>query len=172
MKHKKNIVYLGLGSNLRILPYKNKVNMIEVVKLRLPKIGLRVIRSSSNWQTYPIPYSNIPQFVNCVVKCKIINKKINNPKNLLYSIKNLEYKTGRKKNKYSISRVIDIDILDFQGKILNDKLILPHPRLHLRKFVLKPMRMVCQNWTHPIYKKNIDFLISKIKTKQYLIEKL
>ena len=47
----------------------------------------------------------------------------------------------------------DIDILDFEGKIYEGNLILPHPRLHLRKFVLEPLENVSSSWQHPIFKK-------------------
>ena len=80
-------------------------------------------------------------------------------------------KIGRKKKSNNISRIIDIDILDFKGEIVNEKLILPHPRMHSRKFVLTPMKKIAPNWKHPIYKKKIDFLLTKIKTKQVLIKK-
>ncbi len=170
--HKSNFVYIALGSNLRVLPYSNIDKFHHNIKNRFPKIGLRVISCSSNWKTYPIPFSNIPKFINSVVKCLIINKKMNNPHQLLEYIKSLEQKLGRKKQRFGISRTVDIDILDFKGIILNDNLVLPHPRLHLRKFVLNPMNMIAKNWKHPVYKKKIDFLTAKIKTKQHLKEKL
>ena len=78
---------------------------------------------------------------------------------------------GRKKKNNNISRLIDIDILDFKGKIINHGLILPHPRMHCRKFVLNPMKKIAPSWKHPVYKKNIDFLIAKIKSHQILIKK-
>ena len=172
MKSNQNIVYLGLGSNLRQPSYRNAVKVIESLKKKLYKSGLRVTKSSNYWLTYPIPFSNIPKFINCVVKCTIVAKKANNPISLLAYLKNLETELGRKKKSKNISRLIDIDILDFKGVILNERLILPHPRMHSRKFVLKPMKKIAPNWKHPKYNKKIDFLINKIKTKQILIEKL
>ena len=172
MKSNQNIVYLGLGSNLRQPSYRNAVKVIESSKKKLYKSGLRVTKSSNYWLTYPIPFSNIPKFINCVVQCIIVAKKANNPISLLAYLKNLEIELGRKKKSKNISRVIDIDILDFKGVILNERLILPHPRMHSRKFVLKPMKKIAPNWKHPKYNKKIDFLINKIKTKQILIEKL
>ena len=77
----------------------------------------------------------------------------------------------RKKNKINKARFIDIDILDFKGKIINESLILPHPRLHLRKFVLEPLEKVSPSWEHPILKKRIAYLKSKIKTNE-IIRKL
>ena len=171
MKNNHNTIYIGLGSNLRLSSYKNAMKVIESSKKKIYKAGLRITKSSNYWLTYPIPFSNIPKFINCVVKCKIISKKANNPVILLKYLKNLEIEIGRKKKNNNISRIIDIDILDFKGKIINQGLILPHPRMHCRKFVLKPMKKIASNWEHPVCQKNIDFLIAKIKSNQILIKK-
>ena len=147
MNYKSDIVYIAFGSNLRLLPYRNIIKLLNTIKNRLPKVGLRVINSSGYWETHPVPFSNIPLFINSVVMCLIINKKINDPKLLLRKIKILEVNIGRKNKKNCISRSVDIDILDFKGKIINDNdIILPHPRLHLRKFVLNPMKNITKNW--------------------------
>ena len=171
MKNNHNLVYLGLGSNLRLSSYGNTIKVIESLKKKIYKSGLRITNSSNYWLTYPIPFSNIPKFINCVVKCIIVNKKAHNPIMLLKYLKSLEIEIGRKKKKNNISRLIDIDILDFKGKIINKGLILPHPRMHCRKFVLQPMKKITPNWEHPVYQKKIDFLISKIKSQQILIKK-
>ena len=171
MKNNHNFVYLGLGSNLRLPSYRNAMKVIESFKKKIHKSGLRIINSSNYWLTHPIPFSNIPKFTNCVVKCIIVNKKANNPKILLEYLKSLEIEIGRKKKKNNISRLIDIDILDFKGKVINKGLILPHPRMHSRKFVLYPMKKIVPNWKHPVFKKKIDFFITKIKSHQILIKK-
>ena len=171
MKNNQNFVYLGLGSNLRLPSYRNAMKVIESFKKKIYKSGLRITNSSNYWLTYPIPFSNIPKFTNCVVKCIIVNKKANNPKILLEYLKSLEIEIGRKKKKNNISRLLDIDILDFKGKVINKGLILPHPRMHCRKFVLNPMKKIAPNWKHPVYKKKIDFFITKIKSQQILIKK-
>ena len=171
MKNNDNIVYLGLGSNLRLSSYRNAKKVIESLKKKIYKSGLRITKSSNYWLTYPIPFSNIPKFINCVVKCIIVSKKANNPVILLKYLKTLEIEIGRKKKNNNISRLIDIDILDFKGKIINEGLILPHPRMHCRKFVLNPMKKIAPNWKHPVYQKKIDFLITKIRSPQILIKK-
>ena len=171
MKNNHNFVYLGLGSNLRLPSYRNAMKVIESLKKKIYKSGLRITKSSNYWLTYPIPFSNIPKFINCVVKCIIVSKKANNPVILLKYLKTLEIEIGRKKNNNNISRLIDIDILDFKGKIINEGLILPHPRMHCRKFVLNPMKKIAPNWKHPVYQKKIEFLITKIKSHQTLIKK-
>ena len=83
----------------------------------------------------------------------------------------MELEIGRKKIFFDISRIIDIDILDYRGEVINNDLILPHPRMHSRKFVLFPMKTVARNWKHPVNNKKIDFLITKIKSNQILVEK-
>ena len=171
MKNNHNIVYLGLGSNLRLSSYRNAMKVIEALKKKIYKSGLRITKSSNYWLTYPIPFSNIPKFINCVVKCIIVSKKANNPVILLKYLKTLEIEIGRKNKNDNISRLIDVDILDFKGKIINEGLILPHPRMHCRKFVLNPMKKIAPSWKHPVYEKKIDFLITKIKSHQILIKK-
>ena len=171
MKNNHNLVYLGLGSNLRLSSYGNTIKVIESLKKKIYKSGLRITKSSNYWITYPIPFSNIPKFINCVVKCTIVSKKAHNPATLLENLKSLEIEIGRKRKNNNISRLIDIDILDFKGKILNEGLILPHPRMHCRKFVLKPMKKIAPSWKHPVYQKKTDFLITKIKSHQILIKK-
>ena len=171
MKNNPNIVYLGLGSNLRLPSYRNSIKVIESFKKKIYKLGLRITKSSNYWLTYPMPFSNIPKFINCVVECSIVRKKANNPAILLKYLKSLEIEIGRKKKNNNISRLIDIDILDFKGKIINEGLILPHPRMHCRKFVLNPMKKIAPNWKHPVYQKEINFLITKIKSQQILKKK-
>ena len=147
------------------------MKVIETFKKKIYKSGLRITNSSNYWLTYPIPFSNIPKFTNCVVKCIIVSKKANNPAILLEYLKSLEIEIGRKKKNNNISRLIDIDILDFKGKVINEGLILPHPRMHCRKFVLNPMKKIAPNWKHPVFKKKIDFFLTKIKSQQILIKK-
>ena len=171
MRNNHNHVYLGLGSNLRLSSYRKTIKVIASLKKKIYKSGLRITNSSNYWLTYPIPFSNIPKFINCVVKCIIVSKKANNPAILLEYLKSLEIEIGRKKKNNNISRLIDIDILDFGGKIINEDLVLPHPRMHCRQFVLKPMKKIAPNWEHPVSQKNIDFLITKIKSHQILIKK-
>ena len=73
--------------------------------------------------------------------------------------KNLE-EPGLKKNE---PRTCDIDIIDFNGEIIrNDELVVPHPRLHQRNFVIYPLKEIEPNWIHPIFNKNIDSLFQEL----------
>ena len=73
---------------------------------------------------------------------------------------------GRINAKKNDPRVIDIDIIDFKSDIQNsEELILPHPRCHLRNFVLFPILQIDSNWIHPILKKNAQYLINNLSQK-------
>ena len=87
-------------------------------------------------------------------------------KDYLNETKKIEKKLVRIKAVKNNPRIIDIDIIDFNSKIKNtEQLILPHPKCHLRNFVLYPILEIDPNWSHPIFKKNAQFLINKLSQK-------
>ena len=153
-----NIVYLGIGSNLG-----NKRRNIENAKYLLEKNSIKIVKSSNIYETYSWPNKNHPKFYNIVIK--IITKL--KPTNLFFTIKNIEKKIGRKKSQANSPRTCDIDILDYKGlsyKLYakNNKLLIPHPRLHNRNFVLFPLFEIEKNWKHPLKKTKIQDLIGKL----------
>ncbi len=158
LENQVNIAFLGIGSNLG-----SKKRNIEKTKFFLEKNSIKIIKSSNIYETYSWPNINDPKFYNIVIK--IITRL--NPVNLFYVIKNIEKKLGRKKTSVNKPRVCDIDILDYKGKIYNlyannNKLIIPHPRLHNRNFVLFPLFEIEKNWKHPQKKTKIKDLIKKL----------
>ena len=151
-------VYLALGSNLG-----NRKKNIEKTKLLLNKCNINVVKSSSYYETMSWPNNNYPKYLNTVLKVKTTLK----PLLLLNKIKFIEKKMGRKSSKRNHPRICDIDILDYDKKILNLKskkfnLQIPHPSLHFRNFVLVPLFEVDKKWKHPKLKENIANLILKI----------
>ena len=81
-------------------------------------------------------------------------------------IKLIEKKIGRNKSKINDPRVCDIDIIDFNGLIIEkDNLKIPHEKCHLRNFVLYPILEIDPKWVHPIIKKNVNFLINNLDVK-------
>jgi len=153
-----NVIYLSIGSNLG-----NKKRNIEKAKFLLEENRIKIIRSSSIYETYSWPNRNHPKFNNIVIK--IITKL--KPMNLFFIIKDIEKKLGRKKGLVNRPRVCDIDILDYRGQIYKlrdnyNKLIIPHPRLHNRNFVLFPLFEIDKNWKHPLKKTKIRDLIRKL----------
>ena len=158
LENQVNTVYLGVGSNLG-----NKKRNIEKVKFYLENNTIKILKCSSFYETYSWPNKKHPKFYNIVIK---IYTKLQ-PLNLLYLIKYIEKKIGRKKSKINSPRVCDIDILDYKGNCYNlenngENLLIPHPRLHLRNFVLFPLFEIEKNWKHPQKKTNILDLIEKL----------
>ena len=153
-----NVVFLSIGSNIG-----NKRRNIEKAKFLLMKSSIKIIKSSNIYETYAWPNKNHPKFYNVVIK--IITKL--KPVNLFFVIKEIEKKLGRKKTLVNRPRTCDIDILDYKGQIYklyanNNKLIIPHPSLHSRNFVLFPLFEIEKNWNHPLKKKKIQDLIGKL----------
>jgi len=125
-------VYLGFGSNLD--------NPMEQIKLALKALTthskITLLACSSFYLTKPIGYIHQPDYINTVVKIHTCLA----PFNLLNAVLTIEQQLGRKRLFKNAPRTIDIDILWYQQVICHDeKLILPHPRLFERAFVLIPL---------------------------------
>jgi len=153
-----NTVYLSIGSNLG-----NKRRNIEKTKYFLQQNLIKIIKISNIYETYSWPNKNHPKYYNVVIK--IITKL--KPIDLFFTIKNIEKKLGRKKTKVNRPRTCDIDILDYKGLNIkletnNNKLLIPHPRLHNRNFVLFPLFEIEKNWKHPLKKTKISDLIGNL----------
>jgi len=148
-------VYISLGSNL-----KDKFTNIKLALYYLKSIG-KIVKKSSLYKTSPVENENQPFFLNCVVK---IYTNLTAYK-LLNELKNIEKKLGRKKTKKRFQpRVIDLDILFYDKKIIRSKnLTIPHEKLHKRKFVLWPLAEVAPNFIHPILKKTIKKIKNELR---------
>ena len=143
-------IYLGIGSNLG-----NKITNIEKAKSFLLENNINFVSISSYYETQSWPNPRNPKFINIVLKINTLLKPIE----LLNLCKTIEAKLGRKKSPKNSPRECDIDIIDYNGLILKNKLILPHKMMHKRNFVLLPLFEIEKEWVHPIIKANIKKLI-------------
>ena len=149
-------VYLSLGSNLG-----NKKGNLEKAKFKLIENNIDIISSSNFYESLSWPDPNKPKFLNIVLKIKTKMSPIE----LLEISKKIEVSLGRKKRYKNSPRECDIDIIDFCSKKMSKKLILPHPRMHNRNFVLLPLFELNKEWLHPITKSNIKKLILLLPNK-------
>jgi 2-amino-4-hydroxy-6-hydroxymethyldihydropteridine diphosphokinase len=151
--------YLAIGSNLG-----NKINNIDVTKFELEKHKITILKSSSNYISESWPDNSMPSYINVIIKIKTNLA----PLELLKTCNLIELKLGRIREKKNSPRTCDIDIIDYDNKILsrkNNKLILPHPRMSNRNFVLLPLFEVDKSWKHPKSKINIVNLINSLPIK-------
>lgn len=147
-----NTAYIELGGNIG-----NRLKLINEAKTELKYHDCTIIKQSSVYETPPWGFSAEQNFYNQVV-CIITNKTAIELLNLLMQIEN---KLGRVRgNERYASRTIDLDILFFNSEIINNqRLIIPHERLHLRNFVLEPLNEIAPKLQHPVFNKNIETLL-------------
>lgn len=164
MKQKANRIYLLLGSNLNMPQQQLNLAQKKIGK----KIG-KVIRSSSYYQTAAWGNTLQPDFINQLL---IVETKLDSfaCMNLILSI---EEEMGRvRKHKYE-ARIIDIDILFYDKEVIHaPNLIIPHPYIQERRFVLTPLNELVPNYKHPVLQKSVHQLLlrckDKLSVKKYL----
>jgi 2-amino-4-hydroxy-6-hydroxymethyldihydropteridine diphosphokinase len=146
----KTIKYLiGLGTNLG-----NKAKNIGTALLLLEKQG-KILKKSHLDHTKAWGIEDQPDFLNMV----ILLKTLYDPFQLLKIILGIEEKLGRIRGKKWGPRKIDIDILWAKNRVINkNELIIPHPFLHKRDFVLREIIEITPNFIHPIFKKTFKEL--------------
>ena len=152
------MIHINIGSNLDS-KYGTKFNNISIAINLLIDSKLRIKKISNFYETPSYPNKKLPRFVNIGL---LAEYNFDHTK-LIKEISLIEKKIGRVKSKKNDPRVCDIDIIDFNGLITKHKLLkLPHPRSHIRNFVLYPIKEIDPKWIHPIFKKNVDFLINQL----------
>ena len=87
------------------------------------------------------------------------------PKKLLKKCRDIEIKLGRKKSPKNDPRVCDIDLIDYNKSVISGQIILPHPRMHTRNFVLLPLLEINKDWKHPILKHHIKDLVLSLSNR-------
>ena len=156
LENQAKTVYLGIGSNLG-----NKKRNIEKAKFELIQNNIWIEKSSNYYETLSWPNPKNPKFLNIVLKIK--TNLI--PVKLLHICKKIEVFLGRKKREINAPRECDIDVIDYNRQNTNSKIILPHPRISERNFVLLPLYELDKAWTHPISGQPIKKLILSLSNR-------
>jgi 2-amino-4-hydroxy-6-hydroxymethyldihydropteridine diphosphokinase len=150
--------YIGIGSNLGDRE-KNCLRAIELLKAK----GITVTKQSSFYETEPWGIKDQPLFINMAVEIKTEIE----PRKLLDILKDIEKEIGREETFRWGPRIIDLDILLFDNIVLNeDNLKIPHPLMHERDFVLRPLCEIALHLKHPILNLSIEQLMQKISKGQ------
>ena len=153
---KEHIVYLALGSNLG----DRLANLKEAIAALTPQMNVKA--KSQVYETPPWGYEDQPKFLNQVVRAKTYLE----PEQLLKHLKRLEVALGRKESFPNGPRLIDIDILFYDDLVLKTPaLVIPHPRLHERAFVLMPLMDIDPDLVHPVSKKSVREMMALCNSK-------
>ncbi len=163
------MIFVAVGSNLNSNkaeePAKNCDNAVKYLK------QIFYIENVSSWyKSEPIPKSKQQWYVNGVIK---LQTDIN-PFSLLKILLKIEKEFGRVRNMKNEARILDLDLISYKNFIFHsDILVLPHPRMHERSFVLDPLKEIEPNWIHPVFKMSILRLKDKFVKNQkvYKIKK-
>lgn len=145
--------YLALGSNLK----NREENLQRAIELITERAGIPVAFSSVI-ETPPWGYKSKNMFLNQVI---CIETELT-PVHLLHRVKQIEVDMGRKHTESKVykDRIIDIDIIFYEDLVMVTRsLILPHPRLHLRDFVLKPLIEIAPDLVHPVFRRKMRELV-------------
>jgi 2-amino-4-hydroxy-6-hydroxymethyldihydropteridine diphosphokinase len=156
------IAYIGIGSNLGNRQ-KNCSRAIEMLETR----GIVVKKRSSMYETKPWGVADQPQFINMALE---VDTGLE-PYDLLRMLKDIERELGRRETSKWGPRIIDLDILLFDDLFLRDNsLQIPHPLMHERDFVLKPLCEIAPDKIHPLRKVKMCDLLQELEKQDSRIQ--
>ncbi len=154
------IVSLGIGSNLGSREERIRRAIRELSSLPHSEI----LTLSSLYETEPVGVRDQPWFLNA---CAVLKTELS-PQELLLRLKGIESRMGREEIRERWGpRLIDLDILLYDSLTLNSsQLIIPHPRLHQRGFVLRPLAEIAPEWRHPVLGEKIRKLAERLPRRE------
>src|ERR1700687_5027799 len=152
-----NLAYLSLGSNMG-----DRAAHLHEAIARLQSEG-RVVSVSSFFETEPVEFADQAWFLNCALALETTRT----PAQVMSAILTIEQEMGRQRVQKKGPRIIDIDILLFSDQIIDSPdLIVPHPAMQRRRFVLEPLAEIAPGARHPVLKKTIRELLDALPAGQ------
>ncbi len=157
------MILIALGSN-QSGPWGTPEQTLQRALVELNKLPVKLMRVSGLIQTAPFGVANQPNFVNAVAQIETALS----PHALLRRLHMIERHAGRKRGRRWGPRTLDLDIIDYNGQCMKQKsqvpkaLILPHPGIAERSFVLEPIAEIAPRWKHPVNHKTAASMIQKL----------
>tara|TARA_B100001093_G_C26163646_1_gene732634 strand:- start:5 stop:490 length:486 start_codon:yes stop_codon:yes gene_type:complete len=156
------MILIAIGSNLLSNKFGKPINnCLEAVKALSTFFKINEI--SCWYESEPVPSADQPWYVNGIISISSNYE----PKKIMNILLKIESEFGRVRIKKNEARTIDLDLICYNELVIKTGfLTLPHPRMHLRAFVLKPLLDLSPDWVHPIYKMSAKELFSMIHKEQ------
>ena len=156
------MILIGLGANLPSA-VGGPQQTLEAALARIEAAGVHIVAHSRWYRTAPVPVSDQPWFVNGVARVETVL----DPPALLRVLRGVEREFGRRRTVPNAARTLDLDIIDYDNRVEDTpELILPHPRVQDRAFVLLPLAEVAPEWRHPTLGQTVKILISALPAAQ------
>ncbi|PKR50659.1 2-amino-4-hydroxy-6-hydroxymethyldihydropteridine diphosphokinase [Thalassospira marina] len=158
-------ILIALGANLPTERFGPPAAAIDAAIAALKDLaGVTVTGVSSFYETAPVPISDQPWYVNAIVRVETALA----PHDLLQKLHDIEAGFGRVRVARNEARVLDLDLVAYGRVEISDEggLVVPHPRLHERAFVLLPLRDVAADWVHPVLLQTVNDLIASLPDDQ------
>ena len=156
------MILIALGANLPSR-FGSPAETIFQAFEALEEQGLEILNTSRIWLTAPVPISEQPRYHNAVVEIETELDAFA----LLSVLHKVEAEFGRVRYERNEPRVLDLDLIAYNTEIIDrPSLIVPHPRLHERAFVLLPLHDIAPDWIHPFYNRNLEEMIAEIPAEQ------
>lgn len=156
------MILIALGANLPSR-FGKPEETLAAAKRTIEGLGIKILCSSGIWVTSPVPASEQPWYRNAVIS---IQTSLN-PGALMALLRAIEDDFGRIRAERDASRIIDLDIIVYDDiSVESEDVVLPHPRMHERAFVLYPLREIAPEWVHPVLGLNVEQLILRLPEGQ------
>jgi 2-amino-4-hydroxy-6-hydroxymethyldihydropteridine diphosphokinase len=157
------VTLIGIGGNLDSPRWGPPRETLSAALDALAGEGVTITARSAWYRSEPVPPSDQPWFVNAVAAVETALDAAG----LLALMQAIEDRFGRVRGVRNAARVVDLDLLDHRVERIESKtLILPHPRLHQRRFVLEPLAEIAPGWRHPILGMTARQLIARLADEQ------
>ena len=124
----------------------------------LENAGVTILRVSAFYETQAWPNPADPPFVNAVAAVQTDLQ----PFALLTLLHDVETAQGRKRSAPNAPRTLDIDLIDYRGRVEEGQVQLPHPKAATRRFVLEPLKDVSPDWQHPVSGQDLETMLAAI----------
>jgi 2-amino-4-hydroxy-6-hydroxymethyldihydropteridine diphosphokinase len=157
------LILIGIGGNLDSPRWGPPRETLIAALAALEAEGVAIAARSAWYRSEPVPRSDQPWFVNAVAAVETGRGACD----LLTLMQAVEMRFGRVRGERDAARVLDLDLLDHRGeRVESAELILPHPRLHLRRFVLEPLAEIAPGWRHPVLGQTARQLLARLAAGQ------